>query len=114
VLLTAEMVALLRPWSVIVDLAAEQGGNCALTQAGRTIQREGVIIVGTTNLPALLPVDASQLYAHNVVNLVRYLYPPAGDRPDATDELVQGVCITRNGEIVHPLLQDLRREEVSR
>jgi NAD(P) transhydrogenase subunit alpha len=114
VLLTAEMVALLRPGSVIVDLAAEQGGNCALTQAGRTIEHEGVTIVGTTNLPALLPVDASQLYAHNVVNLVRYLYPPAGDRPDATDELVQGVCITRDGEIVHPLLQDLRREEISR
>lgn len=114
VLLSAEMVALLRPGSVIVDLAAEQGGNCALTQAGRIIHHEGVTIVGTTNLPALLPTDASQLYAHNIVNLVRYLYPPAADQPGETDELVQGVCVTRAGKIVHPLLQDLGREEISR
>jgi NAD(P) transhydrogenase subunit alpha len=116
VLITAEMVTLLPPGSVIVDLAAEQGGNCALTQPGQTIHHKGITIVGTTNLPALLPVDASQLYAHNVVSLVRYLYPPAGDRPGETDELVRGVCVTRDGEIVHPLLQDLgrEREEISR
>lgn len=113
-LITAEMVKSLRPGSVIVDLAAEQGGNCELTQESQTIEREGVTIVGATNLPAMLPVDASLLYAHNVVNLFRYLYPPTGAPPDGTDELVKGVCVTRNGDIVHGLLQSSLREEVSR
>lgn len=112
VLITASMVGALRPGSVIVDLAAEQGGNCALTQAGQTIEHAGVTIVGTTNLPALLPVDASQLYAHNIVNLLRYLYPATGPQPADDDELVQGVCVTRGGQIVHPLLQALQQEEV--
>lgn len=113
-LITAEMVASLRPGSVIVDLAVEQGGNCELTRAGQTTLHEGVTIVGATNIPAMLPIDASQLYARNVVNLFRYLYPATGARPDITDELVKGVCVTRNGAIVHPLLQSLKREEVSR
>src|SRR5690349_19994255 len=72
-LITEEMVKLLRPGSVIVDLAAEQGGNCALTQARQTVEREGVAIIGPVNLPATLPADASQLYARNVVNLFRHL-----------------------------------------
>jgi NAD(P) transhydrogenase subunit alpha len=114
VLITAEMVKSLRPGSVIVDLAAEQGGNCELTQAGQTLLYEGVTIIGATNVPAMLPIDASLLYAHNVVNLFRYLYPATDVQPDSTDELVKGVCVTRNGEIVHELLQALKGEEVSR
>ncbi|HZR42242.1 MAG TPA: Re/Si-specific NAD(P)(+) transhydrogenase subunit alpha [Ktedonobacteraceae bacterium] len=114
VLITTEMVKSLPPGSVIVDLAAEQGGNCELTQAGQTIDYEGVTIVGATNVPALLPSDASQLYAHNVVNLLRYLSPANGAQPESSDELVKGVCVTCNGEIVHPLLQSSMREEVSR
>ncbi|HJT59022.1 MAG TPA: hypothetical protein VJ761_21125 [Ktedonobacteraceae bacterium] len=114
VLITGEMVKSLRPGSVIVDLAAEQGGNCELTVAGQTIEREGVTIVGATNIPAMLPIDASQLYARNVFNLFRYLYPAPGSQPDSADELVKGICVTRNGEIVHELLQPLIREEVSR
>ncbi len=105
-LITAEMVKSLRPGSVIVDLAAEQGGNCELTQAGQTVEHEGVTIVGATNIPALLPIDASQLYAHNVINLFNYLYPAAGTPPDNTDELVRGACVTRDGAIVHELLQE--------
>jgi NAD(P) transhydrogenase subunit alpha len=113
-LITTEMVTSLRPGSVIVDLAAEQGGNCELTQAGQTIEDAGVTIVGATNVPAMLPIDASLLYADNVVNLFRYLYPATGAQPDSTDELVKGVCVTRNGEIVHELIQSLVKEEVSR
>jgi NAD(P) transhydrogenase subunit alpha len=113
-LITSEMVKALRPGSVIVDLSAEQGGNCELTQVGQTIDYEGVTIVGTTNVPALLPVDASQLYARNIVNLFRYLYPTTEAQPDSSDELVKGACVTRNGAIVHPLLQSSLREEVSR
>jgi H+-translocating NAD(P) transhydrogenase subunit alpha len=113
-LITAEMVTSLRPGSVIVDLAAEQGGNCELTRAGQTIEYEGVTIVGATNVPALLPVDASVLYAHNVVNLFRYLYPATGAQPDSADELVKGACVTRGGAIVHELLQPALKVEVSR
>lgn len=113
-LITTEMVKSLRPGAVIVDLAAEQGGNCELTHAGQTIEHEGVTVVGATNVPAMLPVDASLLYAHNVVNLFRYLYPATGTQPDSTDELVKGTCVTRNGDIVHELLQSLVKVEVSR
>jgi NAD(P) transhydrogenase subunit alpha len=113
-LITTEMVKSLRPGSVIVDLAAEQGGNCELTRAGQTIEYEGVTIVGATNVPALLPLDASLLYAHNVVNLFRYLYPATGAQPDSTDELVKGVCVIRDGEIVHEMLRSSMKEEVSR
>ena len=108
------MVELLRPGSVIVDLAAEQGGNCELTQPGQTIQHAGVTIIGALNVPAMLPIDASQLYGRNVVNLFRYLYPASGPQPDDTDDLVKGACVTRGGDIVHELLQSLVKEEVSR
>lgn len=113
-LITIEMLKSLRPGSVIVDLAAEQGGNCELTRAGQTIEYEGVTIIGATNVPAMLPVDASLLYARNVVNLFRYLYPATGSQPDSADELVQGACVTRDGNIVHELLKPLLKEEVSR
>ncbi|HEV2582404.1 MAG TPA: Re/Si-specific NAD(P)(+) transhydrogenase subunit alpha [Ktedonobacteraceae bacterium] len=112
-LITTEMVKSLRPGSVIVDLAAEQGGNCELTQAGQIIKYEGITVVGVTNVPAMLPIDASQLYARNVVNLFRYLYPASGVQPDSADELVKGVCVTRSGAIVHELLQSSIREGVS-
>ena len=113
-LITSEMVKSLRPGSVIVDLAAEQGGNCELTQAGQTIEHDGVTIIGATNVPALLPVDASLLYARNVVNLFRYLFPATGPQPDSADELARGACVTHRGDIVHELLKPLIKEEVSR
>jgi NAD(P) transhydrogenase subunit alpha len=113
-LITTEMVTSLRPGSVIVDLAAEQGGNCELTRTGQTTEYAGVTIIGATNVPAMLPVDASLLYAHNVVNLFRYLYPASGPQPDSADELARGACVTRGGEIVHELLLPLVKEEVSR
>ena len=73
-LITADMVKMLRPGSVIVDLAAEQGGNCELTQAGKT-SSDGVSIIGAVNLPATMPVDASQMYSRNVQTLFKHLFP---------------------------------------
>jgi NAD(P) transhydrogenase subunit alpha len=101
VLVTAEMLRLLRPGAVVVDLAADQGGNCELTQAGCETEQGGVVVIGAGNLPALVPADASQLYAHNLVNLVRYLYPAKGSPPDTTDEIVRAACVTRDGQIVN-------------
>jgi H+-translocating NAD(P) transhydrogenase subunit alpha len=101
VLITAEMVGLMRPGAVLIDLAAEQGGNCELTRSGHETDHAGVTIIAAGNLPGLVPTDASQLYARNVVNLFRYLYPRDGNAPDSTDEIVQAACVTRDGEIVN-------------
>lgn len=108
-LITTAMVRLMHPGAVIVDLAVEpgstDGGNCEMSQSDAEIEYGGVHILGATNLPAQVPFDASQLYARNVVNLFRYLYPASGAQPGADDEIVRGVCVTREGEIVHPSIR---------
>jgi NAD(P) transhydrogenase subunit alpha len=109
ILITADMVKLLRHGSLIVDLAAEQGGNCELTRVGESVEHNGVTIVGTVNLAAAVPVDASQMYSRNVVNFVRHLYPK-GAAPDFSDEIINGACITRNGEITNELVRSALRE----
>jgi NAD(P) transhydrogenase subunit alpha len=101
ILITAEMVKLMQPGSVIVDLAAEQGGNCELTEPGKTVEKHGVTIIGAVNLPATIPVDASLMYSKNVLNLFKHLYPKADAQPDFNEEIAKGACITRNGEIVN-------------
>jgi NAD(P) transhydrogenase subunit alpha len=109
ILITEEMVRLMRPGSVIVDLAAEQGGNCELTEPGKTVVKHGVIIIGAVNLPATIPVDASLMYAKNVVNLFKHLYPKADAAPDFADEIAKGSCITRNGEVVNESVKNALR-----
>jgi H+-translocating NAD(P) transhydrogenase subunit alpha len=101
VLITEQMVKMMPAGSIIVDLAAEQGGNCELTEAGKEIKKHGVTIVGAVNLPATTPVDASQMYSRNLLNLFRHLYPTPDATPDFTDEIVKGACITRNGEVLN-------------
>jgi NAD(P) transhydrogenase subunit alpha len=101
ILITPEMVRLLRPGAVIVDLAAEQGGNCGLTEAGKTVKHHGVTIIGAVNLSAAISTDASLMYSKNVINLFKLLYPKADATPDFNDEIVKGACITRNGEVMN-------------
>lgn len=101
VLITKAMVATMRPGTVIVDLAAEQGGNCELTQAGTVVHHKGVSIIGAVNLPATVPVDASLMYSKNVTNLFATLYPKGASAPDFTDEIALGACITRDGAIAN-------------
>jgi NAD(P) transhydrogenase subunit alpha len=91
----------MRPGAVFVDLAAEQGGNCELTRAGETVVHHGVAIIGAVNLPATVSADASALYARNCFNLFRHLYPKPEAQPDPADEIVQGACLTRGGEVVN-------------
>ncbi|MBI5598544.1 MAG: Re/Si-specific NAD(P)(+) transhydrogenase subunit alpha [Deltaproteobacteria bacterium] len=99
-LITEEMVKEMKPGSVIVDLSVEQGGNCALSEKGKTVVRHNVTIIGPTNLPATLPVHASQLYARNVLNFLDLLAPDKKDiKLDLDDEIVKGSLITHNGEI---------------
>jgi len=98
-LIPASAVAAMRPGSVIVDLAAEAGGNCELTEAGEEVVREGVTIVGTTNLPSSMPFHASQLYARNVSALLQHLAPEGELVLDFEDEITAGACVTRKEEV---------------
>ena len=103
-LITARGVAAMRPGSVIVDLAAETGGNCELTDPGHVVVREGVTIVGTLNLPSTMPLHASQMYARNITNLLALIVSDGELRPDFNDEIVADACITHGGQIVSKLL----------
>jgi NAD(P) transhydrogenase subunit alpha len=94
-LIPASAVAKMRPGSVIVDLAAETGGNCELTQPGELVARDGVTIVGSTNLPSTMPFHASQLYARNVSALLQHLAPEGELTLDWDDEITAGACVTR-------------------
>lgn len=105
-LITREMVQSMRPGSVIVDLAVEQGGNCLLSEPGKVVLKHGITIVGHMNVPSRLAVDASALYARNVLNFLQpHMNKETGNLSfDWEDEIVQGTCLTRKGEIVHPSL----------
>ncbi len=101
VLITEEMVRGMRPGSVVVDLAAEQGGNCALTRPGEDVVDHGVTVVGPTNLPSTVPYHASQMYARNVTSYVLHLVREEGVRLDLSDELTRGPLVAHQGEVVH-------------
>jgi H+-translocating NAD(P) transhydrogenase subunit alpha len=99
VLVTEEMVRAMKPGSVIVDLAAPQGGNCPLTEPGRTVVKHGVTLVGETNLPALVAADASALYARNVLDFLKLILPKEGGlKIDMEDDIVAACLVTHNGE----------------
>ena len=97
----------MRPGSVIVDLAAEQGGNCALTEPGTEVVRHGVAIIGRVNLPSRLAVPASQMYSRNMEKFLLHLLGDGGLKIDFTDEITRGCVITHGGEIVHPKVREL-------
>ncbi len=108
VLVTEDMVKTMKPGSVIVDLAAEQGGNCPLTKPDQVIEAHGVIIMGHTNLPARLAVDTSSLYARNLFNFVSLIVnkETGALALNWDDDIVKGAGLTRDGEIVHPSLKN--------
>jgi NAD(P) transhydrogenase subunit alpha len=95
ILISAAAVSGMRPGSVIVDLAAESGGNCELTQPGREVEEGGVTIVGLTNLPSLMPTHASQLLSRNIASLLGLIVKDGGLALDWDDEIVAGACVTR-------------------
>ncbi len=100
-LVTADMVRGMRPGAVIVDLAAETGGNVELTQPGKEIDVNGVTIVGTRNIPSTMPLTTSQLYARNVANLLLHLVNDGAINLDFDDDITKGACVTHGGEIVN-------------
>jgi proton-translocating NAD(P)+ transhydrogenase subunit alpha len=100
-LITAAAVANMRPGSVIIDLAAEAGGNCELSEPGSTVVKNGVTIAAPLNLPSTMPQHASMLYAKNVLALLTLLIKDGTLTLDMNDEVARGVCVTRDGEIVN-------------
>ncbi len=100
-LVTAETVKRMRAGSVIIDLAAAQGGNCELTEADRNVRKHGVLLVGNTNLPATVPADASMVYARNVLALVQHLVKDGAPVIEASDEITAGTLLTFDGQVVN-------------
>ena len=100
-IISAATVAAMQPGAVIVDLGAESGGNCELTQAGETVDHNGVTIIGPMNLPASLPRHASEMYARNLLNFISPAIVDGELQIDWEDEVFAGACLTRDGQIVH-------------
>ena len=101
VLVSEEMVKGMRPGFVIVDLAAEQGGNCALTEPGAEVVRHGVLIIGPLNLPSSMPFHASEMYSRTIARYLEHLVREGKIHLDLDDELTRGPLVTHQGEIVH-------------
>jgi NAD(P) transhydrogenase subunit alpha len=106
VLITREMVEAMRPGSVIVDLAAERGGNCELTQPGQTVVHEGVTIIAPLNVPATMPYHASQLYAKNISSFAINLLKDGVLSLDWEDQIIRETLLTRDGQVVHPRVRE--------
>jgi NAD(P) transhydrogenase subunit alpha len=106
-LITKEAVLGMQPGSVIVDLAAERGGNCELTQPDQRIIENGVTILGPTNLPAEAPFHASQMFANNVTKFLLNMVKDGAVWLNLDDEIITGTMVTHAGEVTHPRVKDL-------
>ena len=107
VLITKDMVENMAPGSVIVDLAAERGGNCEITKADERVEHNGVLILGPTNLPSTIPNHASQMYSRNIITLLKSLVKDGAMNIDMEDEVTAGTLVSRGGEVVHPRVAGL-------
>jgi NAD(P) transhydrogenase subunit alpha len=107
VLVTSEMVRAMPPGSVIVDLAAERGGNCELTNPDQTVVEKGVTILGPTNLPATVPAHASQMYARNISTFLLHLANDGRMAFDLDDEITRDTLVVRDGEVVHARVREV-------
>lgn len=108
ILITAQMVDSMRPGSVIVDLAAERGGNCELTKVDEVVEKNGVTILGPSNLPSKIPFHSSQLFAKNVTTFIKELTDDKGALTlDMENEVHRGTLLTREGEVVHEQIRKI-------
>ena len=107
VLVTEEMVRSMKPGSVIVDMAVESGGNCEVSEFNKTVEKHGVTIIGEANIPSLLPINASQLYATNISTLLLHLATPEGFNWEMDEEITKGALITHQGELVHEFTKSI-------
>ena len=107
ILITEEMVKAMPLGSVLVDLAAERGGNCELTESGRTVQKHGVTIMGPTNLPSTIPAHASQMYCKNLLSFMRHLLKDGKVTLDLEDEITRDTLLTHHGQLVNERVKGL-------
>jgi NAD(P) transhydrogenase subunit alpha len=107
VLVTEEMVKNMKPGSVVLDMAVEFGGNCEVSELGKTVTKYGVTIIGEPNLPSLVPTHASEMYSKNILNLLTHIGKEGKVELNMEDEIVNGSLITYNGEVVHPRIKEL-------
>ncbi len=110
ILITEEMVKNMQEGSVIIDLAAEQGGNCEITEPGKNICKHGVTICGVLNLPSTLPIDASSMYSRNITQFFKHLYKAEDRKLDFEDQITKSSCVTYNGEIVNDYVKKAIRK----
>ena len=106
ILVTEDMVTALKPGSVLIDLAAERGGNCELTKPGETVDVNGVKIMGPVNLPAQVPYHASEMYSKNVQTFLLHLQKTGLNEPDLSDEIVRDTLLTRKGDVVNDRIRE--------
>jgi NAD(P) transhydrogenase subunit alpha len=107
VLVTEEMVKKMRPGSVVLDMATEFGGNCEISEKGKTVKKYGVTIIGEPNLPSLVPHHASDMYSKNILNLIQHIGKEGKVTLNLEDEIVKGSLITKNGEVINQRVKDL-------
>lgn len=107
VLVTAEMIRVMSPGSVVVDLAAERGGNCELTRPGETVVEHGVTIAGPLNVPSEIPFHASQMYSKNVATLINHLAPKGQLNLNTEDEIIRETMVASRGEVINPRIREL-------
>ncbi len=105
ILITEEMLQQMKPGSVIVDIASEQGGNTAITEKDKTVEKHGVTVIGAVNLATKLPVHSSQMYSKNITNLFQNIFGNEGVTWD--DEVTKGACVVKDGEIVNKVVADI-------
>ena len=107
VLVTEEMVKNMRPGSVVLDMAVEFGGNCELSENGKTVKKHNVTIIGEPNLPSLVPTHASEMYSKNILNFINHFTKEGKFELNMEDEIIQGALITNNSEVVNQRIKDL-------
>ena len=112
ILVTAEMVQKMRPGSVIVDLAVEQGGNCELSEPGKVVVKHGVQIIGHRNIPGRVPYESSQLFARNILFVLQHLFKKGTDlKLDFEEEITRGSVVTHQGQLVHEIFAPPKTEK---
>jgi len=107
-LIPADVVGRMQIGAVIVDLAAETGGNCEATEPGKTVRKNNVTIIGITNIAGTVPFHASQVYSQNLANLLKLMLTTAGEvKIDPSDEIIAGILLCQGGQVVHPRIKEL-------
>jgi NAD(P) transhydrogenase subunit alpha len=106
ILVTRAMVEAMQPGSIVVDIAAERGGNCELTVAGETIEHNGVLVAGPLNLPSTVAFHASQLYAKNIVTFLLHLAKDGALQVDTADEITRETLLTQGGQVVNARVRE--------